>query len=255
MAAPDFHDLYVANLGDGSVQVLRFGAGSPSSSTNVGNYAWVEAPNLYFPLRIPVGTYMSGSYPSALAATPDGKYVVVLDALSAALFVITASPSNHGLPELALDDETQTPVRLSLASLRSAPVALIAAPTTASDCSAVGNCRFYVSLSGAGAIAAVDLLESATSNKATVVILGLQNVFAVGGMPTRLAVSPTNSLLFATDAMLPGDNIAELVRVDTTTGAVSRSWNRATSCGVSAISGTSTRAPRPAASTRSMSRM
>jgi len=39
---------------------------------------------------------------------------------------------------------------------------------------------------------------------------------------TQLAVSPNNQLLYATDANLPGDKIAELVRIDIGSGAISR---------------------------------
>lgn len=227
MAGPGLHDLYVADPGEGAVQVLRFGTNPVVTNPTVANYAWLTAPSFYFPLRIPVGPYLVATYPTGLAATADGRYVVVLDALGEALYVIDANPPQGADPLLVMEADGVTPVSLHLGPPGAAPVSLKAAPvaTLCSPTADQPSCTydFYITLSGQGAIAIAELTESIpASSGLTAATLDLRNVLAVGGAPMQLAVSPNNQFLFATDAALPTlAGPAQFVRVEIGTGAVS----------------------------------
>lgn len=164
--------LFVANTGEDSLQVVRLGE-------RLRDIALVRSSALYFPLQIP-----AGMHPTRLAATPDGRYVVALAQAEETLALIDADAL------AAVQDETGAPMRVPLGAVGSAPADLVASPVA---CAAPCAGRFHVALAHTGSVLT---LEVVTDPVASLAIVG---GFAVGGTPSRLAISPDGRALFVAD--------------------------------------------------------
>ncbi|RYF03018.1 MAG: hypothetical protein EOO40_12670, partial [Deltaproteobacteria bacterium] len=78
VAGTHFDHLFVANAGADALHVIAL-------SDNMADIDLVPSPARYFPLEVPVG-----SNPSDVAATPDGRFVFVLDDIDSTLQVVDA---------------------------------------------------------------------------------------------------------------------------------------------------------------------
>lgn len=90
--------LFVLNQGEDALQVVNLG--DADAGLRLLQAQFEPSPAQYFPLRVPVGPS-----PSAIAATPDGRYVVVLESGAGRLAVVDAealiavAPANSGSQE------------------------------------------------------------------------------------------------------------------------------------------------------------
>jgi hypothetical protein len=166
--------LFISNFGEDTLQVLDLGS-------DLTKLDFVYSRANYFPRRIP-----AGPGPGDIAATPDGRYIVVLDVITEAVRLVDA-----GLMRLVrtADDEI---AEFPLSVLGARPTALVAAPgACGTDCFG----RFYVSLAEGGAILGFEL--RAAPNGATVVPT---RIYDVGGEPVAMSINRIGTLLYVSDA-------------------------------------------------------
>lgn len=189
IAGTDAKRLFVSNFSEDALQVLDL-------TDSLDNLDFVSGPAKYFPLRIPAGTG-----PTDLAATPDGRYILVLNPVTEVIRLIDADAL---APVLRSDGEGAMSVDLGPFGTR--PTSLVASPIA---CEAPCIGRAYVSLSGSGAVAEVEVHEGGT--------LVPSAYYDVGGEPGRLAIHPSGQLLFVTDT-----SAEEVVRIDLETGTNER---------------------------------
>jgi len=182
--------LFIANTGQESLQVLELVDGLEQVSF-VGSQA------IYFPLRIP-----SGPAPEEMAATEDGRFVVLLDWLTETMKVLDADSLEYA-------QAGGVDLDVIVGPQGSHPYGLVPVPGCAELCSG----RFAVSLSGAGAVSVVVVNESEAGD----VSVEVENVFEVGGTPGPLAASADGRLIFVGDTLSD-----EVVRLDLMSGAVDR---------------------------------
>ena len=152
--------LFVSNYGEDTVQVLELGGA-------LADLDFVYSDSHYFPLRIP-----SGPGPGDLAATPDGRYVVVLNLVSEEIRLVDAGSLRM------VTGPSGAVAAFPLAPLGARPNALVAAPGSCGD-----RChgRFFVTLSGAGAVVAFEVRATDQGPSVTPT-----RVYDVGGEPTAL---------------------------------------------------------------------
>ncbi len=193
--------LFVANHAEDALLVLDVAGGLESVQ-------YSESPSRYFPVRIP-----AGSGPTDLAATADGRFVVVLDVYGEALRLVDAGSKSTSTPVLVREApaDLESPIlEVSVGPPGSRPSTLVASPAACEldDCAG----RVFVALAGQGAIVSWLVLTGEAGSR-----IELERVYSVGGEPARLSVSPNGLLIFATDLASP-----ELLRIDRLTGAVER---------------------------------
>ncbi|MBI3178506.1 MAG: hypothetical protein HYZ27_02520, partial [Deltaproteobacteria bacterium] len=193
--------LFIANHDEDALQVLDLSGGLESIQ-------FVESPSRYFPVRIP-----AGSGPTDLAATANGRFVVVLDVYSEALRLVDAGKRTSDSPILVRTEpgNLESPIlEVAVGPPGSRPTTLVASPAACelSDCAG----RVFVALAGQGAVVSFVVLANSPGPR-----LEVERVYAVGGEPVRLSVSPNGLLVFATDLSAP-----DLLRIDRITGAVER---------------------------------
>ncbi len=198
--------LFVANHGEDSIQVLNLG-------DNLAQMEFVPGPTQIFPLLIP-----AGAGPTDLAATPDGRFVVVLDSLTESLRVLDADTLRLVRQGPDPSDAEAPVLEMSLGELGTRPVDMIASPEL---CAAPCAGWVYLALAGSGVVLGVEVRVDGD-----VVSLERGRVFNVGGRPSRLAVGPAGRILYATDVEPPEDEGAvgrgTVVRIDVETGAIER---------------------------------
>ena len=200
VAGPEKNRLFIANRHEDTLHVATLGE-------TLDSFELLRAPAVHFALRIP-----AGPSPSALAATADGGYLVVLNGVGETLRLIDATDLVPVLSEGG-------PLAVPVGSPGSAPASLAAAPRgdgVPPELACVAPClgRFYVALAGRGSIASFEV-QGVDGGVPSIVALG---EFAVGGAPTALAVQPASGrFVFASDAIA-----TEVVRVDAVTGAIDR---------------------------------
>jgi hypothetical protein len=188
LAGPGFAYAFVANTGAAALQVVDLG-------TRLSQVDLVPAPSRYQPLMIPIG-----QSPTALAASADGNVVLALEVSTPSLRAVDA------LSLRLLRNPQGGALSLDL-PVNSAPTSLVSLPGPCQSARPGQTCltRAFISLRDAQSIAVVDLLRDAAG------ALELQQValLPTGGAPQRLAIHPSGTSLFATDALA-----ADLLRID-----------------------------------------
>lgn len=190
LAGPNRDELFIANSEDDALQVVLL-------TQDLADLALVESEAIYFPLRIP-----AGGRPTRLAATPDGRFVFVLDEVSYEVRLVDA------IAHAPVSSDTAI-LALPAGPLGARATDMIAAPN---GCAAPCIGRVYVTLAGRGEVLPVDLVED-TAGLSLVPGAAL----VVGGAPARIAATADGRFLFVTDSVAP-----ELVRVDVAQGIVER---------------------------------
>lgn len=183
--------LYVANGAEDTLQIVRL-------SDGLDQLDFVRGDAPYFPLRI-----KAGANPTELAATPDGRFVIVLNPVTQSVRLIDAvaqGPAKGPSGELR---------ELALGPRGARPTALVAA-TAACEAPCLG--RFHVALPGLGAIGTLEVGESDG-----VPILSFVRTYVVGGEPVHVAPHPNGTTLFASDV-----SAQQVVRLDLETGLSDR---------------------------------
>ncbi|MEM6733069.1 MAG: hypothetical protein AAF658_16045, partial [Myxococcota bacterium] len=199
--------LFIANSAEDAVRVLDFSAPVGSSAPpSVNNADFVRAPNVFSPLRIPVGPN-----PTDLVASDDRRVVAVLDPVGSALRLIDADTL------LLVRDEDGEVYTFALGEGGSLPVSLVADPA-----GCIGSClgRFFVSLSGLGQVVLLrfeELVADSPEDAAGGFRVALEQIYVTGGRPQRLAATQDGRFVFATD---PESD--EVIRIDRVTGFVDR---------------------------------
>lgn len=206
LAGPDHNRLFIANSSEDNLQVGLLG-------NTLRGFDFIRADAIHFPLHI-----AAGPSPRALAATPDGRYVVVLNGSGETLRLIDAQAL---IP--AINDNAAVIIKAGPAD--SAPADLVAAITQTPDsdnleanttiaqhqyCAAPCLGRFFVALSNIGSVVSFEVREEESGPT----IEPIRN-YAVGGNPIKLAVHPNGNWLFAIDA---SDNT--VLRIDLASGIV-----------------------------------
>jgi len=207
IAGTDVERLFIANTGEDALQVIALGE-------NLDTLNPVEGPSYYFPLRIP-----GGPAPEEIAASENGRFVVVLNWVTEKLHIIDAdlldTARRGGVDvEIALGAEGQEPYRL------------IAVPSGCArsgfeDCAGV----FLVSLPGSGSVSELVLREDSEGPLGEV-----SATHAVDGMPGELTVSADGLFAYAADT-----STAHVHRIDLENGNIDKFdvGYRASSLGVS----------------------
>lgn len=196
VAGSKWDHLFIANTSEDTVQVIKLTAA-------LKDLDFVPSATRYFPLRIP-----AGPSPAEVAATFDGRFVLVLDIITSSIRLIntdtfTSDPNS---------DTALRPLGVQVGAMVGSALACPTAPVADANC--IG--RAYVALPSVGMIAAVDVVQDASG----VASVKVAQYLAVGGTPTRLAVHPADrNALFATDALAP-----DVIRVDLATGKASRTF-------------------------------
>lgn len=188
LAGSNFEYVFVANAGVDAVQVIK-------AAPALKDVDMVPGPVRYFPLYIPVGPN-----PTELAATVDGRFVVVLDLVTGSLRLIDADT-------LALvRDSTGEPINVPIGPSSAQPGSIVGASV---GCGTDSGClgRFYVTLRALGSVAMVDVRQGSTSSSPTLSVTKVLTVDAVE--PLRIATVPGQDVFFVTDA-----GSARLLRVD-----------------------------------------
>jgi DNA-binding beta-propeller fold protein YncE len=220
--------LFVANAYEDSVQVLEL-----DPQLNKARFSRGAA--LHFPLRISAGADPRGLASTPVPATPldrtkvasgeqdpgPGSYLVVLNGSGETLRLLDA---DNLVPATELGaDARRHPIVVPAGPSGSLPAELIGAPHVAGlpaslACEEPCLGRFYVSLAGAGVVAAFEVSHAHTPGAASTdpdPTLTLVRTYAVGGAPVSLALDPTATLLFVADT--DGNTV---LRVDLDSGAV-----------------------------------
>ena len=199
LAGSKFNYVFVANSGVDAVQVINV---TPA----LKDVDLVPGPVRYFPRYIP-----AGPNPTELAATVDGRFVLILDLVTGSLRLIDAD-------KLALvRDSTGQPVDMPLGPSNAQPGAMVGASVACLD-NGTGTClgRFYITLRGLGHVAVVDVRQAAGDGQTPT--LSVTDWIPVGGEPLRLATVPGQDVFFVTDAarssVLRVDRRAANVRID-----------------------------------------
>jgi len=208
------HDaLFIANAEDNVLEVATLGE-------SLTKFTLLHGDSVAFPLRI-----STGPRPIALAASPDGRYVIVLDAVGEGdkttdgkLAFVRLIDADALVPARGTPADGQSVGATVTAGLdaNSAPTALVAAPSRAPDCSA--GCRYYVTASGTGEVVVLTLtvtdglprLEAASP---TIKVVDAVNP-AAATAPSALAVAADDSQLFVADALS-----TRVLRLDVKSGA------------------------------------
>ena len=185
------HDkIFVAMRGLDAVQIVD--AAGPLRAVD-----FVRAPAQYFPLNVPVGPN-----PTELAASADGAYVFVVDAITSQVQAIDADAAR------VLTDANQAPLRAPLGPRESQPARIAGHPWASCTPSRAGegNCvgRAYVTLRNTGSVAAVDVRQTADGG----LQLRLDRTYPVGGAPGALCAHPSLPVLFVAD-----ESSGEVVRL------------------------------------------
>ncbi|MEZ4270375.1 MAG: hypothetical protein R3C68_02715 [Myxococcota bacterium] len=194
--------LFVANSDEDTLQVLRL-------DDQLNKMAFVNAPARFTPLRIP-----AGPFPSELAATADGRFVVILNAITDSLSLVDADALRLARDELG-------PVRLRLGNTEVGAQALVA---SARSCEAPCSGTVYVALRDAGGVLEVDVMDTPAQEELPPgddrIIPGrfvVRRLFETGGQPQRLAIDATGERIFATDGASE-----DLIEIDVSTAEVRR---------------------------------
>lgn len=192
------HRLFVSNLGEDALQVLTLS----KQDNDLGASTAVRAPNLYFPLRIPMPAHalaMQGSLVGDNAEVADdgddGDYLLVLSA-GGVLTVVDVD-------ELSVIDTAAL-------SLGSGALSLAAAPT---GCAQPCRSTFFVGMDEGGGVVQVRLNNGADGE----VSLSAGVAIPAAGAMAQLSISGNGRWLFASDSLQP-----EVVRFDLERGAVTR---------------------------------
>lgn len=201
VAGPAHDRLFIANANENALQVAVL-----NSTLTALEFERGDA--LHFPLRV-----LAGPQPGAIAATPDGRYIVVLNGSGETLRLIDAKAL-----EPATTKEPRTAIAVVAGPPGSAPADLVAAATgPATACTAPCRGRFFVSLSGAGAVAAFEV--RVVDDEPELVATRIYDVRGSGAeataTPGKLAPHPDGALLFVTDTTND-----EVIRLDLQSGAV-----------------------------------
>lgn len=194
--------LFVANADEDTVQIVTI-------EPNVSNTNFVRGPNLYFPLRIP-----AGSRPTRLAASDDGRYVIVLDTATSSLTLLDADAF------VKASDIAGNDVTLALTQRGATPTDMVAS-TVGCPSGAAPGCiaRVYVALAAESLVLGVDLVvtRDADGNVIAGPSFMAARSYDIGGSPQRLAVSWDGVFLYATDGAA-----TDVVRVTIATGVIER---------------------------------
>lgn len=189
VAGSNKNRLFVANAEQDSLVVATF------TGTLDENFRFEKSAAVFFPLRLTVGPA-----PKDLAATPDGRFVVVLDLASDALRLV--------------DADALRPVGDAMSLAPPGPeggraVALVGSPK---PCGVGCAGTVFVSLAASGVVVELEVRTLPASEEATIFAA---RVFAVGGSPGALAVSPDGNTLLVADS-----EAFDVARVDVNSGAV-----------------------------------
>lgn len=196
MAGRNFDKLFIANSAEDALRVLDVASG-------IGQADFIVAPSVFNPLRIPVGPN-----PSDIIASDDGRVVVVLDPIGEALRLVQADE------RLVVRDEADEVYVFPLGPSGSLPVDLEDDPMRC-DAPCVGG--FFASLSAAGEILELRILDESNDEEPPRYRIGLSRIYAIGGRPQRIAASLDGRWLFVTDAASD-----EVVRIDRQSGESER---------------------------------
>lgn len=170
--------LFIVNTGDDSVQVIEMGEGLETLNP-------VEGPSYYFPLRIP-----GGPAPEEIAASENGRFVVVLNWITEKLHVIDADSLN-------LAKQDGIPVEISLGDSGNNPYRVLSVPqgcarSTSDGCAGA----FLVSFPESGVVVEVLLDETGS-----LVTGSVTSTYAIDGSPGELAVSSDGQFAYAADTL------------------------------------------------------
>ncbi|MBI5510128.1 MAG: hypothetical protein HY903_15330 [Deltaproteobacteria bacterium] len=205
----EYRRLFVSNFTEDSLQVLELG-------DTLADVELLYGPNNYFPLRIP-----AGAGPGDLAATSDGRFVVVLDLITESVRLVDAKALT------LVRDAAGGILELPLGGGGARPTSLIAAPVCVAGGGCKGVCgtgceagllgRFYVSMPGSASILAFDVVKDGAAGNTPPVVLKPSRIYDVGGEPTDLAVDRAGTLVFASDSAA-----MQVLRLDLASGLVDR---------------------------------
>jgi hypothetical protein len=193
VAGTDHDRLFIANSGEDSIQVGTLG-------TTLSAFKLMRSEAITFPLRIP-----AGPNPQQLAATPDGRFVLVLDGVGEELQLIDAV---NLVPARYTSDGDV--ISIPVGAPGSSPSALVASPAA---CAAPCVGAFFVALEGSGEVVRLEVQDVAGA-----ISLVATQTYHVGGTPATLAVHPTQPFLFVGDGME-----SKVARLDLTSGLVTES--------------------------------
>lgn len=196
LAGNELNYLFVANSGADTLQVVQI----PSALEQAD---MVPAPARYFPLNIP-----TGPNPTDIAATADGHYVFVLDALTSTVELVDAQTFRH------VQTADGQFLKLALGERTAQPTAMIGAlgTCTPSEENATTTClgRAYVGLRTLQSVAAIDVRQDSQGTLS----LQIDRIYSLGAAPMRMALHPNQTTLFVTDA-----DSADLLRLELPTSA------------------------------------
>ncbi len=201
VAGTDHDRLFIANGGEDTLQVAELGG-------RLSDLEFVRSAAVYFALRID-----AGPSPETLAATPDGRFVTVLSRVSSTVRLIDAAGLRPAKPSAGQVVNFPLTQAADPSSSPPAPADMVGSPVV--RCTAPGDlpaCRgqFYVSLSGRGAVLA---LEARGSGKAAALVAGQS--YAVGGAPGALALDRSGDFLYVADTVTN-----TVSRVDLVSGSI-----------------------------------
>jgi hypothetical protein len=185
VAGTHFDHLFVANAGADALHVIAL-------SQNMADIDLVPSPARYFPLEVPVG-----SNPSDVAATPDGRFVFVLDDIDSTLQVVDADTFRRAR---GADGQGLTAI-VTIEDAGATAMVASPVPCVAAEADATTQCigRAYVAARQASKVVPWDLREAADGSLSLVSGAPI----AINGKPLRMAVDANAQALFVTDASSP----------------------------------------------------